>query len=255
MWDSQLQLVLHPACSFCRCLFQLLKLLWSNYPHVINMRPSTRRFWADEELGKKDDDYKFRSDKLHTWRPQQWRPPRMSRRLLLMVAVAYLIYIFFHNVSTDLTPAAERYNYRGTQSRQQSSQWPFSMSTPAVISQHGPPPRDESLVGNKDDFYYDGDIVLNSLRKSLLRFQKPSDRHFVKHAVVFAASSLRGVSDLLPLVCGMANPTINNVHFVLMGRNDLSIEGIQYVNRVRDGDCPIHWHGTFHITRFVIFRC
>ena len=77
----------------------------------------------------------------------------------------------------------------------------------------------------------------------------------MKHAVVFAASSLRGVSDLLPLVCGMANRTINNVHFVLMGRNDLSIEGIQYVNRVRDGDCPIHWHGTFHITRFVIFRC
>ncbi|RJE23582.1 hypothetical protein PHISCL_04082 [Aspergillus sclerotialis] len=206
------------------------------------MKPSTRHFWADEELGKKDDDYKLRSDKLHSWRPQQWRPSRMPRRLLLMLAVAYLIYIFFHSISTDLTPAAERYKYRGTQSQQKSSQWPFSISTPAVVSQHGPPPRDESQAGNRDDFYYDGHIIFNSLGNSLLRFQKQSDRHFVKHAVVFAASSLRGVSDLLPLACRMANRTINNVHFVLMGRNGVSIEGIQYVNGIHDSDCPVHWH-------------
>jgi mannose-6-phosphate isomerase-like protein (cupin superfamily) len=43
----------------------------------------------------------------------------------------------------------------------------------------------------------------------------------------------------------MAHHRVNEVHLVLMGRDDVSIEGIQRVNGIEDGDCPIHWHGMF----------
>ena len=213
------------------------------------MVSATRHVLADEELGKKDNDYKLRSDKQHSWRPQQWRllsrPP--LRRLLLIVAAAYLVYMFFKNMPTDLTPARERYKYGVAQSRPKNLQSPSPISAPAVVPQNVPPPRDESMAVNRDDLYYDGNVIFNALGESLLRFREPSNRYLVRHPVVFAASSLESVSDLLPLACGMADRTKSNVHFVLMGRNDVSIEGILHVNGIHDGECPIHWHGRLHI--------
>jgi hypothetical protein len=56
---------------------------------------------------------------------------------------------------------------------------------------------------------------------------------------------LRSISDLIPLACEMARQTANEVHFALMGRHNVSIEGIQYVNGISVADCPMYWHGVF----------
>lgn len=218
------------------------------------MLPAMKFFLVDEELGKKDDDYKRRTDKHRSWRPRQWKAPR-PRRVLLVAVGAYILYLFFQNMPTDLTPTVERYHHRIPQARHDESQRSFSMPSPAVISHSAPPPRDESMAANMGDFYYDGEIEFHALRKSLLPFREPLNRHAVSRAVVFAASSLRSVSDLLPLACRMADQTVNNVHFVLMGKDNVSFEGIQHVNGIRDGDCTIHWHGRFQVTRLTIFWC
>jgi hypothetical protein len=43
----------------------------------------------------------------------------------------------------------------------------------------------------------------------------------------------------------MARQGMNRIHFAVMGRDDLSIEGIQQLNSIRDDDCPMNWHGVF----------
>lgn len=209
-----------------------------------------KSFLVDEELGKKDDDHKLRTDKQR-WRLRHCRAPR-PRRLFLVAVAAYILYLLFRNAFNEFAPTTERYNYNTAQDRQKESQWLISMPSPAVISHNAPPPLDESMVANMDDFHYDGEVNFPDLQTTSLRYKAPLNRPVVSRAVVFAASSLKSVSDILPLACRMANRSVNSVHFVLMGKDNVSIGGIQYVNGVRDDDCPIHWHGAFQVARLIL---
>jgi hypothetical protein len=94
---------------------------------------------------------------------------------------------------------------------------------------------------NQNGEAYNGMIKFSELADSLPRHKY--SRKSASHAVVFAASSLHSVSDLLPLACRMAGQRLNYVHFTLMGKEEVSIEGIKEVNRVRDSECPMTWHG------------
>jgi hypothetical protein len=92
---------------------------------------------------------------------------------------------------------------------------------------------------------YDGKIRFYELAQSLPR--KPRPATLATEAVLFAAASLRSVSDMLPLACGMAARQLNRVHFVFMGKEEVSIDGIKQVNGISDPECPITWHGTLFI--------
>jgi hypothetical protein len=108
-----------------------------------------------------------------------------------------------------------------------------------VLSDNSPPVR--ASESNQKEEAYNGRINFYELAHSLPRYkysQKAASR-----AIVFAASSLRSVSDLLPLACRMAGEQLNYVHFTLMGKDDVSIEGIKEVNGIRDSECPMAWHG------------
>ncbi|KAI9928297.1 hypothetical protein ASPWEDRAFT_26623 [Aspergillus wentii DTO 134E9] len=204
------------------------------------MLPPRKPYLADEELGKKDDDHRPQSDRERLWQSKQWKTPR-RRRILMTIVGLYLIYLFFHNMPTDLVPAAERYNPAIAQARQKGR----TPTQSPVVPQQGPPPRDKDTKGgDTEGLYYDGPITFYALGKTLQRFKQPPNRHgtFANNAVVFAGSSLRSVSDLLPLACDMAGRKLNHIHFVLMGRDDVSVEGIQQVNGISDADCPINWH-------------
>ncbi|PYH96280.1 hypothetical protein BO71DRAFT_482156 [Aspergillus ellipticus CBS 707.79] len=217
------------------------------------MLPSRRPFLADEELGKKDDDHRPRSGRASQWRPKQWKPPR-PRRFLLVIAALYFFYLFFKNMPTDLRPAPERFNPALTPARQavmqllqehqQQERQQQQLQPPPPISPTGPPERDENDPGSKNEFYYDGRISFFALARSLHQFQRQPSRYerAQSRAVVFAGASLNSVSDLLPLACQMASRRVNEVHFVLMGRDDVSIEGIQRVNGIDDAECPVNWH-------------
>ncbi|KAL3451954.1 armadillo-type protein [Aspergillus insuetus] len=200
------------------------------------MSPSKRPLLADEELGKKDDDHRRTTPLEQQWQPKSWKRPR-RRRILLALVMLYLAYLFFKNMPTDLPSARER-----MKSRLPPSQHVLPEAAPPPgISSTDPPPRDESGLENKDEYYYEGKIQFYELGKSLKLFQ-PSARPTTSNAVIFAASSLRSVSDLLPLACRMVDIKLNKVHFLLMGRDDISIEDIKRVNGVAHTSCPIHWH-------------
>ncbi|KAE8352637.1 armadillo-type protein [Aspergillus coremiiformis] len=205
------------------------------------MLTSKRPFLADEELGKKDDDHRPQK-RSHLWRSsKRWKLPR-PRRVLLGIITLYLVYLFFRNMPTDLSPAPERYNPALAEARQRAG---ISWSPPAAssaIPQQEPPPRDEFAL--EGDLYYEGNIRFYNLGKTLSRFRKLPGAYGLSssRAVVFAGASLKSISDLLPLACKMANQRTNEVHLVLMGRDVVSIEGIQHVNGIDDSDCPINWH-------------
>ncbi|KAI9376354.1 hypothetical protein BJX61DRAFT_392098 [Aspergillus egyptiacus] len=205
------------------------------------MSPHTRPFLADEELGKKDDDHRPRRTRPdQQWQPRAWKPPR-RRRVLLVPVILFLLYLFFKNMPTDLGPVSQR-----RISNPHPSQHLFSDALPPPgTSSPGPPPRDEPNAEDKGDLYYEGKLHFHELGKTLKLFRPPvgQDGNVASSTTVFAAASLESVSDLLPLACRMANQKLNKVHFILMGRDDVSVEGIQRVNGVDRVNCPLNWHG------------
>ncbi|KAJ9283313.1 hypothetical protein DTO027B5_7254 [Paecilomyces variotii] len=205
------------------------------------MRISRRAFAADEELGKKDDDHRPAA-RAPSLRPA-WKAPR-RRRIVLAFVGFYLLYIFFKNMPTDLTPAVERYNPELAQLRQKGRTLQSSLGAiPQAVNPHQPPPRENDDAKDNAKYYYEGKVRFYNLAKSL-RPNSPSShrQEHVSRAVLFAGADLKSVADLLPLACEMVRQGTNEVHFALMGRDDVSIPGIQKVNGISDEDCPIQWH-------------
>lgn len=206
------------------------------------MLPSKRLFPADEELGKKDDDHRPQTRADQRWQPELWKLPR-RRRLLLVPVILYLLFMFFKNMPTDIGPARDRSKSRFAPSQHIVPDTPLPPTTP----QSDIPPDDWQDTGDNNNLYYEGKLRFSNLGKSL----KPFRSHSAKspfNATVFAAGGLGSVSDLLPLACRMANEKLNTIHFVLMGRDDISVEGIQQVNGLDDVNCPINWHGEHNCT-------
>lgn len=196
-----------------------------------------RPFSVDEELGKKDDDHRPREKPLRMIIP--WISSR-PRRFFIIVAFVYFLYIFFKNIPVDPPPRARLYN---PELREDKAAWPRPPpSDPSIIVPQGPPPRDKAIEDtkeNEEDHYYEGKIYLGALAASLHRTPMLD----TKPAVIFVGSNLKSVSDLIPLACQMARWKANVVHFVFVGRDDVSIRGLQAVNAVDDENCPVLWHG------------
>lgn len=197
-----------------------------------------RPLLADEELGKKDDDHRPVSSRRTTAQMAHWKTPR-PRRVLAALVACILLYLFFKNMPTGLRPAEERYNARLAQLRQ-DNQAPHSHAPGAPAQDQSQPDTDGVRTENHD---HEGPILFISLANSLRLLRAPSNRHAAGRAVVFAASDLKGVSELIPLACEMARQRRNDVHMVLMGRDDISIVGLQEVNGISDDACSITWHG------------
>jgi hypothetical protein len=204
------------------------------------MTPAKMPLRADEEMGKKDDDHRP-SDQAR-FLPLRHRVTHRPRRILLAIIALVLVYEFFKHMPTDLKPAAERYNPAIARLREENlAKLTGSDASPAAVKPGTTPPA-KVLESTREPEVYEGEIKFPELAHSIPRYkysQKAASR-----AAVFAASSLHSVSDLLPLACRMTGERLNYVHFVLMGKEEVSIEGIKKVNGIRDADCPLTWHGT-----------
>ncbi|RDW62941.1 uncharacterized protein DSM5745_10052 [Aspergillus mulundensis] len=199
--------------------------------------PSPKRlFLADEELGKKDDDHRLKNHPEQRWQPKPWKLVR-RRRVFLIPVILYLIYMFFKNMPTDVPPARDRLQSKLPPTHHVMSDTPL----PPGLSRSDPPPRAEPDGRDKDDLYYEGKLQFYNLARTLKLFSGHGGKS-PSSATVFAGASLGSVSDLLPLACRMANHKKNAVHFVLVGRDDVSIEGIQRVNGLNGETCPLNWH-------------
>jgi hypothetical protein len=111
---------------------------------------------------------------------------------------------------------------------------PWSLQSSPLASDH-------SMGGNTPEIYdYEGPLKFPALARSL--YSTKLEPGAPNNRVLFAAAGLHSVSDLIPLACDMARQKISSVHFALMGRDQVSIEGIQHVNGISAEDCPMTWH-------------
>ena len=197
-----------------------------------------RMFADDEELGKKDDDRKARPTNLQlpawsTRKPASWR----RRRILYGCIACIALYIFFKNIPVpDHPPINLRPNY-GKSPGHVPTQI-FKPDTEA--SAQTPPHRDKPSEAEKH--YFDGPIRFYNLAASLYPLSRLRGQVQMNKNVLFAASDLRSASELIPIACEMANWDRNDVHFAVMGRDNLELDDIRLVNGV-DDDCKVNWHG------------
>ena len=99
---------------------------------------------------------------------------------------------------------------------------------------------------NAEKHYYEGPIKFYYLAQTLHMIYAMMGHRADNQNILFAASSLKSVSALLPLACKMTKRSTNNVHLLLMGRDDVSIEGIKTVNGLSSEECgDLRWHGRY----------
>ena len=196
-----------------------------------------RLFTADEELGKKDDDHRPQNSNTSSspaWSVRKISPAFRRRRIIYAICALLFVYVFVKNIPDDLGPGARNINPR------------LNQGTKLPEGTAGPPatkPKRPAIPSEAEEHYHDGPIKFYNLASSLhsvarLRGHLDSNRN-----VLFAASSLKSASELISLACEMARWDRNDVHFAIMGRDDMDIEEIKSLNGAVDG-CNVHWHGT-----------
>lgn len=201
-----------------------------------------RIFADDEELGKKDDDRR-RGKKtiLPTWSARKstsaatW--PR-RRTILYGLIACFTLYVFFKNIPQPDHPPMVRPRFERT-----PHHGPPTTDSPEVVAEmpSEAPPRPEKPSA-AEKHYYDGPIRFYNLAVSLHAIARLGGHMEINNNVLFAVSSLKSATELIPIACEMANWDRNDVHFALMGRDDLDMDEIRVLNGV-DEQCNVHWHG------------
>jgi hypothetical protein len=158
-----------------------------------------------------------------------WRGPRRKRLILGIIGILVL-YLFIKNIPTDLTPVSQRIDPRFSSSG-------LDTQKDAPKTEVGPD-IEQSQYGTQ--FYFNGPIKFYNLAPTLQKDKGYGADH--NHNVLFAFSSLKSASSLIPLACQMSRQQRNKVHVALMGRDEISIGAVQDINGIVKADCPVQWH-------------
>lgn len=204
-------------------------------------------FLSDEELGKKDDDHK--GARLPTIRSQpHWapaRPPHRKtiKRLALALLVGFGVYLFVHNIPTDLVQRDHRHPV-----------YDHSEDFYPPTGRTRPPPPPPKQVGSKTDSTadsksstaqtFDGPVKFPNLAESLQAISSTRGGALMNKNVLFAASSLKSAAALLPIACQMGSELRSYVHFALMSRSEIGLKELRAVNGV-DDSCHLIFHGEY----------
>lgn len=206
---------------------------------------------SDEELGKRDDDHKLR---IKPNRGPQWYSPRgpwRRRRVAAGILFLLAVYLFIHNLPEGVKRPSSRPHYVHDGPK-------FGGSGDAATSLRRPPPNHPppapalSKPANaaetrkpSEDYWFDGPIRFESLASSLFKISRTGGSLNVNKNVLFAASSLKSASLLLPMACEMAAWGRNDVHFAFLGRDIIPMQAIREINGIGE-DCGVWFHGTRH---------
>ncbi|KAL9102963.1 MAG: hypothetical protein Q9163_001950 [Psora crenata] len=197
------------------------------------------RFFADdEELGKKNDDHRgSNSSTISTaWSVRKPAPAVRKRRVIFIICALLFIYLFVKNVPSDLGPHPR---WADTRVNRGPNEGNFAKSSTDPPSKK--PPR-QSTPPEAEEHYHNGPIKFYKLASSLHSAAKLGGQKEVNKNVMFAAASLRSASELITLACEMSRWERSDVHFAVMGREDMEVEEIQKLNGASREDCNVHWH-------------
>jgi hypothetical protein len=193
---------------------------------------------GDEELGKKDDDHKYKPARQSNWfiwnHTFRWR----RRRILLAIAGLFLLYYCFHNTSDDYEAPVEA-RYRGRPITSTYHKPGANDDEPT-----GPPPgMQKPRRGDAIPHTYDGQIRFFRLASTLRSSASATGGYEKKNRnILFAMSNLKSVATLLPMVCEMSQWNRNHVHAAFLGREDIPLEDLLEINGIDKVKCPAEWH-------------
>jgi len=207
-------------------------------------------FGGHDYLGKRDDDLGRRPGS----QPWSWATMlRMRRRRLAMGLLgAFLIWLFIHNIPTDLGSVDQRmgrplrpghrvggveFGYRPPARPAPEAARPNTASKEPT----GPPPKSQSIAPQQDH-YYAGPVKFYRLAKTIQAIARTMGHRKDNRNVLFAASNLRSAANLLPMACEMARIDKNFVHFTLMGREAMPLEDVLEINGIARDTCDIFFH-------------
>lgn len=227
------------------------------------------RLWTnDEELAKKNDDLTDpRLARRNHSQGQQWqsagRVPRRSSiaRFAIYALIAFLLVIGL----TKLLGGSSASGGGGGSSRiNRPNSDPYSLdgipthgsgldNKPPPAPAPAPPSADSGTIGGggggsdgkggqaETARTYSGPLKLPSLGQSLHAIGSLGGKQPKNRNVLFTAGSLRSAATLLPFACQMAYEHLNYVHFVLMGRSEISLLDLLKINGIEDS-CPLYIH-------------
>lgn len=218
----------------------------------------TSLFLSEEELVKKDDDHKpLKSSSMRSLGRVPAR--QLLKRLALALAAGILVYLFVHNIPTDVPIQTRRPNYvsqhvpppamppparppRPFPKMKPKPPLPGDFTKPLSPPKKGvPPPKGPGgglLPAAKP---YDGPIKFEKLANSLDAISGTMGGYHENKNILFVVSSLKSAALLLPMACQMGAELRSYVHFALMSRSDISIEQLREVNGV-DDSCQLIFH-------------
>jgi len=195
----------------------------------------------DEELGKRDDDFrpKRSHSAYHAFNILRWR----KRRLFGLIAGLVLVYLFVTNPPADLRRVdGQRFGHPTTGLGPYASP---NISPNSRTEPTGAPPRTTDDDDEEDESatqYYNGPIKFYRLASSLHAITRTFGQRSANRNILFAASSLQSVANLMPMACDMAKWDRNYVHLALLGRDALPLEEILEINGVSHEDCSVTFH-------------
>lgn len=188
----------------------------------------------DEELGRRDITFKPRrvpSMPASMSAPWRWR----KRRVVLVIAGVILLYLFVRNIPTDLGPIDNRI---GLQLRPGG----IIHGAQELREPNGAPSRDMDSEEGEGEHYYNGPIKFYRLATTLHGIGRTLGSRQANKNILFAASSLKSVANLMPMACEMGKWERNYVHLAIMGRDTLPLEDIIEVNGVHKNSCTVYFH-------------
>ncbi|KAI5248580.1 hypothetical protein E4T43_01370 [Aureobasidium subglaciale] len=215
------------------------------------MATAPRLFSSDDYLGKRDDDLRRRPGS----QPWSWSTMlRMRRRRLAMGLIgAFLIWLFVHNIPTDLGSVDQRmgrplrpghrvggveFGYRPPT---RPAQQPASPKAGSTKEPTGPPPKSQAVI-QQNDHHYAGPVRFYKLAKTIQAIARTMGHRKDNRNILFAASNLKSAANLLPMACEMARIDKNFVHFTLVGREAIPLEDVLEINGVDRDSRDIFFH-------------
>ena len=188
-------------------------------------------FPGDKELGKKDDDH--RPGNNVSVLPGSWTARRQvsgvrRRKVIYAVLGLFAIFLFVKNIPSDLGSNRLKGDSRVVRHT-------GSLAAPAQQDAPSGKPPHPSESSGADEHYFEGPVKFYKLAATL--------HYGYNKNVLFAASSLKSASEIMPLACEMASLKRNDVHFAFMGREDLEIHEIRKINGINEDECNVLWHG------------
>ena len=191
---------------------------------------------GDEELGKKDDDHRpLNGTASSAWSARKPASTWKRRRIFYGICALLLVYVFVKNIPTDLEPIPR---YVPNTQDSHRPKIPAESKQPPTGKPKRPP-----IPSEAEEHYHDGPIKFYKLASSLHGVARLDGQHDINKNVLFAASSLKSASEIIPMACEMARWKRNDVHFAIMGRDDMAIAEIKRINGAAEEDCNVHWHG------------